>query len=318
VRAARIDGLGQAPVVADVGEPEAAEGQTLVEISAAALNPVDLAVAGGRFYGGHPELPYVPGSEGVGRLPGGTRVYVSGGGLGVARDGTLVERVAFAEADAIPVPEGVDDAVAAAAGIAGIAGWLPVAWRSPVQEGDRVLVLGATGTAGSVAVQGARLLGAERVVAAGRDPGRLRRAEDLGADATIRLDGGDLAAEAANAFDGEGPTLVIDLLWGEPVEMAIAAAAPGARVVHVGQSAGPEATLGSADVRGKQLAILGYSNFALGPETKRAGYLQLLEHVESGRIAIEHETFELERVADAWAAQAASRKAVVLLGAPVR
>ena len=320
MRAARIDALGQAPAVADVGEPEAAEGQTVVELSAAALNPLDLAVAAGRFYGGHPELPYVPGCEGVGRLPGGTRVYVSGGGLGVARDGTLVERVALAdaEADAIPIPEGVDDAVAAAAGIAGIAGWLPVAWRSPVQEGDRVLVLGATGTAGSVAVQGARLLGAERVVAAGRDPERLRRAESLGADATIRLDGGDLAAEAAKAFDGEGPTLVVDLLWGEPVAAAIAAAVPGARVVHVGQSAGPEATLRSADVRGKQLAILGYSNFALGPETKRAGYLRLLEHVQAGRIAIDHETFELERVADAWAAQAASRKAVVLLGAPVR
>jgi NADPH:quinone reductase len=318
VRAARIDALGQPPVVAEVGEPEAAEGQTLVELSAAALNPLDLAVAAGRFYGGHPELPYVPGCEGVGRLPGGTRVYVSGGGLGVARDGTLVERVAVAEADAIAVPEGVDDAVAAAAGIAGIAGWLPVAWRSPVQEGDRVLVLGATGTAGSVAVQGARLLGAERVVAAGRDSERLRRAESLGADATIRLDGGDVAAEVAKAFDGDAPTLVVDLLWGEPVEAALAAAAPGARIVHVGQSAGPEATLRSADVRGKQLAILGYSNFALGPETKRAGYLQLLEHVQAGRIAIDHETFELERVADAWAAQAASRKAVVLLGAPVR
>jgi NADPH2:quinone reductase len=314
VRAAQITELGKPPVLAEVEAPEPAEGRTVVEVSAVALNPVDLTVAAGRFYGGHPELPYVPGDEAVGRLAGGTRVYVSGGGLGLARDGTLAERVDVTDAHVCPVPEGVDDATAVAAGIAGIAGWLPVAWRSPVQEGDRVLVLGATGTVGSVAVQGARLLGAERV-AAGRNPDRLRRSEKLGADATISLgDDGDLADDVKDAFDGEGPTLIVDMLWGEPLQAALAAAAPGARVVHVGQSAGPEAALRSADVRGKQLVILGYSNFALSQETKCAGYRQLLEHVEAGEITIEHETFPLERVADAWAAQAEGRKAVVVLG----
>ena len=318
MRAARISAIGQAPALAEIEAPEPADGQTLVEVGGVALNPVDLAVASGRFYGGHPALPYVPGCEAVGRRAGGTRVYVFGGGLGLARDGTLAERVAVAEADLCPVPEGVDDAVAVAAGIAGIAGWLPVAWRSPVQEDDRVLVLGATGTAGSVAVQGARLLGAERVVAVGRDAERLRRSETLGADATIQIESADLAAEAIKAFGGDGPTLIVDFLWGEPLQSVLPAAAPGARVVHVGQSAGPEAALRSADVRGKQLAILGYSNFALSPETKCAGYLQLLEHVEAGRIRIEQETFPLERVADAWAAQAESRKAVVLLADAAR
>src|SRR5207244_4127401 len=173
--AAQISALGEAPTVAEVEPPEPAEGQTLVEVAAVALNPIDLAVAAGRFYGGHPELPYVPGSEAVGRMAGGTRVYASGGGLGLARDGTLGERIVVTEDDLCPIPEGVDDAVAAAAGIAGIAGWLPVAWRSPVQEGDRVLVLGATGTAGSVAVQGARLLGGERIVEVGREAERRRR-----------------------------------------------------------------------------------------------------------------------------------------------
>jgi NADPH2:quinone reductase len=318
VQGAQIRELGQPPALADVEPPEPEEGQILVEVAAVALNPVDLAVAAGRFYGGHPELPYVPGSEAVGRVAGGTRVYVSGGGLGLVRNGTLTERVAASEADLCPVPEGVGDAVAVAAGIAGIAGWLPVAWRSPVQQGDRVLVLGATGTVGSVAVQAARALGAERVVAAGRDVERLRRAKRLGADATIRLGGGDPGEEVADAFDGHGPTLIVDMLWGEPLAAVLAVAAPGARVVHVGQSAGPEAALRSADVRGKQLVILGYSNFALTPETKRAGYLQLLEHVEAGRIAIEHDTFALENVAEAWAAQAEGRKAVVVLSSAVR
>ncbi|HEX6702851.1 MAG TPA: zinc-binding alcohol dehydrogenase family protein [Gaiellaceae bacterium] len=318
MRAAQITELGTPPVVAEVEPPEPAEGRTVLQVTAVALNPVDLTVAAGRFYGGHPELPYVPGNEAVGRLAGGTRVYVSGRGLGLARDGTLTECVDVTDAHVCPIPEGFDDATAVAAGIAGIAGWLPVAWRSPVQEGDRVLVLGATGTAGSVAVQGARLLGAERVVAAGRNPDRLRRAEKLGADATISLGGGDLADEVEAAFDGEGPTLIVDLLWGGPLEAALAAAAPGARVVHIGQSAGPEATLRSADVRGKQLVILGYSNFALSQETKCAGYRQLLEHVEAGEVTIEHEMFAFDRVADAWAAQAEGQKAVVVFGKTAR
>lgn len=318
MRAARISAIGQAPALADVDTPEPGDGRIVLDVSAVALNPVDLAVAAGRFYGGHPELPYVPGNEAVGRLAGGTRVYVSGGGLGLTRDGTLAEQVDVTDAHVCPIPEGFDDATAVAAGIAGIAGWLPVAWRSPVQEGDRVLVLGATGTAGSIAVQGARLLGADRVVAAGRSAERLRRAERLGADATVSLGEGGLAADVTDAFDGEGPTLIVDMLWGEPLQAALAAAAPGARIVHVGQSAGPEAALRSADVRGKQLVILGYSNFALSQETKCAGYRQLLEHVEAGRIAIEHELFALDRVADAWAAQAEGRKAVVMLGKTAR
>src|SRR5207253_2520788 len=174
----------------------------------------------GVFYGGHADLPYVPGCEAVGRiveaptLGEGIRVYVSGGGLGVQRDGTLVERVAVSEEDVFPLPGGVDDEHAVAAGIAGLAGWMPVAWRAPVQEGDRVLVLGGTGTAGSISVQGAKLLGAERVVAAGRDPDKLARVKELGADDVVRLGDGDPTDNFRDAFDGEGPTLVIDPLWG--------------------------------------------------------------------------------------------------------
>ena len=90
-------------------------------------------------------------------------------------------------------------------------------------------------------------------------------------------------------------------------------AAPGARVVHIGQSAGPEATLSSAAVRGKQIDLLGFSNFGLPMETLREGYLELLDHVAAGRIEIPVETFPLDRVADAWTHQATGRKAVVLI-----
>ena len=286
------------------------EGGGPIEIVAVALNPVDLAVAAGRFYGGHPSLPYVPGCEAVGRRDG-ELLYLFGERWGTGRDGFLVERVDFPPSLAVPVPDGLDDAVAPACGIAGIAGWLPVARRAPVRSDDRVLVLGATGTVGSVAVQAARELGAERVVAAGRDPARLRRALELGADAAVSLEGDDLPTRLREACGGEGPTLVVDTLWGEPVRAATEAAAPEARIVHVGQSAGPEASLASAAVRGKRLSILGHSNFALSPDERRQAYLEVAGHVAAGRITIEVQRFSLEDVSEAWAAQERGGKAVV-------
>lgn len=306
MRAAHVVELGSPPNAVDVD----VDGP--VEILAVALNPVDLAVAAGRFYGGHPPLPYVPGSEAVGRLDGG-RGYLFGEGRGQTRDGFLVERLDFPVDLAVPVPDELDDALAAACGIAGIAGWIPLAARAPVRPDDRVLVLGATGTLGSVAVQAARLLGAERVVAAGRNERRLARARELGADVTLTLEGDDLVARLKEAAGGDGPTLVVDSLWGEPARAAIDAAAPRARIVHVGQSAGPEATLTSAAVRGKQLSILGHSNFGLTPEERRQAYLELSEHVAAGRITIDVETYHLEHVAEAWNAQATGAKAVVTL-----
>ncbi|HXG75250.1 MAG TPA: zinc-binding alcohol dehydrogenase family protein [Gaiellaceae bacterium] len=307
MRAARITELGAPPELAEV------EGDGAIEVLAVALNPLDLAVGSGRFYGGHPDLPYVPGAEAVGRLADGRRVYMFGAGYGVRRDGFLVERTDFPPDAAADVPDGLDDALAAATGVVGIAAWVPVAWKAPVRPDDRVLVLGATGMVGLVAVQAARLLGAERVVAAGRNEQELERALQHGADATVRLEGEGLVERMRGACGGDGPTLVVDPLWGEPARAAVDAAAHGARIVNLGQSAGPEATLTSAAVRGKQLAILGHANVAMDPAERKRAYAEIAEHVAAGRIRIEVETFPLDQVAAAWSAQAAGRKAVVVL-----
>lgn len=304
MRAAQITGLGKPP------ESVHMEGEGPIEIVAVALNPLDLAVAAGRFYGGHPPLPYIPGCEAVGRRDG-ERLYLFGEGRGTLRDGFLIERADFPPSLAVSVPDELEDAAAAACGIAGIAGWLPVASRAPVRPGDRVLVLGATGTAGSVALQAARVLGAERVVGAGRDSDRLQRALELGADAAVSLDGDDLPERLREACGGDGPTLIVDPLWGEPVRAAAEAAAPEARIVHLGQSAGPEATFASAVVRGKRLSILGHSNFALSPDERRQAYLEVAEHVAAGWITIDVEEFALDQIAAAWVAQERGGKAVV-------
>ncbi len=161
MRGARIAELGKPP------EPVTVDGNGPVEILAVALNPVDLAVAAGRFYGGHPPLPYVPGCEAVGRLDG-ERVYLFGEGRGTVRDGFLAERVDFPSELAVAVPDGIDDDLAVACGVAGIAGWIPVAWRAPVRPADRVLVLGGTGAVGSVVDPGCSR--ARRRTRGGRGP----------------------------------------------------------------------------------------------------------------------------------------------------
>ena len=230
-------------------------GDEALEVLAAPLNPLDRAVAAGQFYGGHPPLPYVPGCEYVGREAGGRIVWTFSGGLGLARNGGMAER-ALPGAVVSELPSGADPAMAAALGIAGLAGWMPFAWRAPLREGDRVLVLGATGTVGQIAVQAARLLGAGHIVAAGREscrPGASARARRRRGGRPRRSDFGE-------------PTYVLDPLCGEPLERAVAAAAPGARIVQLGQAAGATATLPSAAIRGKHLDLYGYTDFAVAAD----------------------------------------------------
>ena len=310
MKAALIREIGGLPELAEADAPNRDSDRALVEIHAVSLNPIDIALATGKHYLGPPKTPYVPGSEGVGliveaeSLEPGTRVYISDDGLGGrGRDGTLGELAAVAEKEALPLPEGVSDELATACGTAGLAGWLPVVWRAETGPGDRVLVLGATGTVGLAAVQAARQKGAERIVAAGRRPEGLEAARKAGADGVVRLDEPDLAAALKEAAGGDGPTVVIDPLWGEPLVAATEAAAPGARIVQIGQSAGPSATLASGVVRGKQLEIYGYSNFVVPAEIRRAAYTELVRHAARGEINFPIETYALEEVAAAWERQ---------------
>jgi NADPH2:quinone reductase len=166
-----------------------------------------------------------------------------------------------------------------------------------------VLVLGATGSVGRVAVQASKLRGAKRIIAAGRRRDALEEARELGADDVVELDG-DLEQAFRDAFGGEGPTIVIDPLWGPPLVAALNAGAPGVRVVNVGQSAGSEATITSNAVRGKQAEIFGYSNYRVPRSVFRASYEELIEHAAAGRVRLDAETYPIERLGEAWERQA--------------
>jgi NADPH:quinone reductase len=309
LRAALITELGRLPEIGEAPDPVRGDGEALIRVLAVPLNPIDVNVGAGRFYGGSPALPYVPACECVGRvhvgaaLTPGTLVWAHGAGMGTRRDGALAELLAVAEDVCVPLPEGFDPALAGALGVAGLAGWLPVAFRAPVREGETVLVLGATGTAGLVAVEAARLLGAGRIVAAGRNPEALARAVERGADAAVQI--GDGFVDALRKACGEGgATLIVDPLWGEPLAAALEVAAPGARVVHLGQSAGPTTTLKSGTVRGKQLDVLGLSVFGVSRDVLTEEYARLVRHALAGDITVDVERVPLDDVADAWRRQA--------------
>jgi len=308
MRAVVVSELGRPPRPDTAADPTRGDADVLVEIEAAPLNPIDLAVVAGRNPAGHPALPFVPGCEGVGTTDG-RRVWVYREGIGISRDGCMAERVAVPREAVTPVPDGADPAVAAAMGIAGMAGWASLAWRVPVRQDDVVLVLGATGTVGNVAVQAARILGAARVVAAGRYREALDR---LDADATVPLEG-DLVEPFREACDG-GPTLIFDPLWGEPAAAAAEAAKPAARIVQLGQSAGATAPITSAAVRFKGLEIYGFSVFNLPRDVLEREYALLVGHAMTGDIQVEIERLPLERVADAWEQQTTSphRKLVLV------
>jgi NADPH:quinone reductase-like Zn-dependent oxidoreductase len=281
MRAARLHELGGVPRVDEV---EAPEGPNVVAVSASALNPVDISTASGRFYGGTPELPYVVGSEAVGQTADGRRVWFRG-------NGTLAEQTVAPPDRALEIPDGVDDELALACGVAGLTGWLAVSSRAPVGADDTVLVLGASGTVGAAAVQGAKLLGARRVIGAARNTDRVP-------------DAADELVELAGSYELPEATVVIDMLWGEPAERAIEAAAAGVRFVQLGQSAGPAATLQSGWVRGRMMNILGFSLYSTSLDVMVKGYRELCEHARDGRIAFEVETYALDDIASAWERQA--------------
>src|SRR5688572_13969629 len=300
MKAALVHQVGALPEVGVVAEPA---GET-IEVLAAPINPIDLAVSRGVLATGHPELPYVPGCEAVGRTADGRLVWIFGGSLGRTSQGAIAERAPVGDAYTVDVPESADAALAAGLGIAGLAGWLPFAWRAPLTGGEAVLILGATGSVGLVAVQAAKLLGAARIVAAGRSAAGLERAAELGADATLSLDGaGDLEAAFKEAFGGDGPSYVFDPLWGEPAAAAIRAAVPHATIINLGQSAGATAELASAAVRFKSLAILGHTNFAVPPGELAEHYRRLVGHAIAGEIRLDVERVPLDSVADAWRRQ---------------
>jgi NADPH:quinone reductase-like Zn-dependent oxidoreductase len=303
VRAAILTAYGQTPEIGEFDDPVPGDDSAVVDVLTAGLNPVDIRMASGQFYGGNPPLPSVVGREGIGRTAEGRTIYFE---RPLPPYGSFAERALIDPNVTYSVPEDLDPGLAVVFGIAGLAGWLALEYRARMREGETVLVLGASGVVGQVAVQAAKLLGAGRVVAAARSEDGLRRATEHGADATVQIGAVDDLAEAfRDATDG-GVDVVVDPVWGEPAAAAMVAMNERGRLVQLGESAGAVATVASAPIRGKSLDVLGHTNFAVPVEDKRVAYERMAKHAVAGELSVEVERVPLEDAASAWERQRSS------------
>ncbi|MEU8277077.1 zinc-binding alcohol dehydrogenase family protein [Microbispora bryophytorum] len=305
MKAAVLHEAGGIPHYEDFPDPVAADGEVIIDVKAVAVENVDKAIAAGTHYASEKYIgrfPVIPAFDGVGALPDGTLV-----GFGGIRPpyGALAEKTVVPQGSYVPIPEGVDPAVASvmasavtAMSMKAAAGFVP---------GETVLVLGATGVAGRLAVKVARLLGAGRIVATGRDDDQLREVQAIGADAVINTAVSDEAlAQAYLDARGDGYDVVLDYLWGRPGEILLRALVPRSfafgkptRVVQIGESAGAELTLAASSLRTSGVEIYGAAK-GLDPRTMEEVYQRIVTWTRSGELTFDMEKVPLSDIETAW------------------
>jgi NADPH:quinone reductase-like Zn-dependent oxidoreductase len=318
MHAAVVRSFDQAPryELFDTPEP-AGPDESLVDVLAVGLHPRVRTSASGRHYSSSGTLPMIPGIDGVGRLSDGRRVYF------VVPDdvwGSMADHAVVDVRRTVELPNSVDSNKIAAAMNPAMSAWVALRRRVPMKPGQSVLVLGATGNAGGMAVQVAKRLGAAYVVAAGRNPQRLEDLPGLGADAVVALEDdaavtADRLASAAAEVD-----IVIDYLWGEPAAHAIMAllGERGDRSramdwIQIGAMAGPTMELPSVALRSANLRIQGNGQGAVSTEAHLAELPSLIEEIDAGRLEVAARPVPLADVETMWGVPDAPGVRVVLV-----
>jgi NADPH:quinone reductase-like Zn-dependent oxidoreductase len=320
MKAAVLHALGQTPHCESFPDPTPQAGEVLVEVTAAALNAIDRMIAAGTHYSKPERLPVVCGINGAGKLPDGRHVLF--GGVR-APYGSMAQYACVDPNKTFVLPVGSDDALAAAAFNPGLSALLTLEWRGKLAPGERVLILGATGVTGQLAVQFARRMGAGRIIVAGRNRRVLAQLRELGADATIEIDRPDSQLEAAfRAEAGEGGyDLIVDYLWGHPTEVLLRALTnhdlnthgKRIRLIEVGEMAGSHISLPGGVLRSTGLEILGNgTGNAPGPELLAGATAELLGALARGELRLDIAPVGLAEVAEHWHADQAGRRTVFI------
>lgn len=304
MKAAFVTQAGQLPIYGDFAEPVASEQGERVLVRAAALSHLVKNRASGKHYSASGQYPFIVGIDGVGTTEDGKRVYFF---QPVAPYGSMAEQTLVPASRCIDLPDELDDITAAAIANPGMSSWAALTERASLQIGETVLINGATGISGRLAVQIARYLGAKKIIATGRNPEALKQLSLLGVDTIIALTQEEEALndQFREAFR-QGVDVVIDYLWGKTAEQLLAAAAKTAeegrplRFVQVGSMGGGEIVLPGAVLRSKAIALMGSG---LGSVTT-AGLLQTLKGllnatIPAGFTLATHEV-PLSQVTEVW------------------
>jgi NADPH:quinone reductase-like Zn-dependent oxidoreductase len=314
VKAAVVRSFSDAPRFDDFPAPTVRnEDELLVDVIAAGLHPRVRSQAAGSHYTSTDKLPLVPGVDGVGRdTDGQLRYFV----LTDTTMGSMAERTVIDRRRSVVLSPSSDPIAVAAGMNPAMSSWIALRKRIDFAVGLNVLVLGATGNAGRMAIEVAKLLGAGQIIGAGRDAGRLSELAGLGATSTVSFDGStsDQIRAATSEVD-----VVLDYLWGEPAATAMAALITGRADegrpltwIQIGSVAGPTAPIPSAALRAARLQIVGSGQGSVSGREIVAELPTLAEHISSGRFHIGVRSMPLADVELAWREAAATRQRIVL------
>jgi NADPH:quinone reductase-like Zn-dependent oxidoreductase len=305
MKAAVLHEIGGIPRYEDFPDPVPGDDEVVIDVKAVAVENVDKRIAAGTHYASRQyltQLPAIPAFDGIGALPDGTLV-----GFGNPRSpyGALAEKTVVPKGAYMPIAEDIDPAIATVLGTA-ITG-MSIKTAAGFVPGETVLVQGATGVAGRLAVKVARLLGAGRIVATGRDDGQLREVRALGADAVINTAVSDEAlARAYLDAKGDGYDVVLDYLWGRSTEILLRSLVPESfafrkptRLIQIGESAGGELVLAAESLRTSGVEIYGAAK-GFNPETMNEAYGQIVSWTRDGELTFDVVRVPLSDIESAW------------------
>ncbi|ORM62482.1 alcohol dehydrogenase [Pantoea rodasii] len=298
MKAAIVSAAGEQPVYGDFPEPHADEQHVIVSVKAAAVSQLAKARASGKHYSATTQYPFITGIDGTGTLSNGDPVYF------VAFDapwGSMAERTVVPAVAVVPLPASLDPVLAAAIANPGMSSWAALTRRAQLQPGETVLINGATGTSGGLAVRIAQHLGAGKIIATGRNRDVLDQLRAQGADITLTLD--ELPG-ALPALMREGIDIVLDYLWGQSaldiMQAAVAGEEKVVRFVQIGSLSGQEITLHSKLLRSSGLTLMGSGLGSVSNADLIACISEMLNAAAESDFSIAFQMRPLSEVAQAW------------------
>ncbi|MFU2170138.1 quinone oxidoreductase family protein [Klebsiella grimontii] len=314
MKAAVVFDLQQGPVWSDFSDPRAGESEALVKVRAAAISHVVKGRASGKHYSFDGRLPFVPGIDGAGVLPDGRRVYFA---FPAAPWGSMAQWAPVALNHCLPLPDELDDITAAAMANPGMSAWAALVKRGGLNAGETVLINGATGSAGQLAVQIARFLGARKVIACGRNGEKLAALE---ADAIVNLsqDEANLRTQFAE-LAAQQIDVVVDYLWGRSAELllpALAKHSPGnapVRFIQVGSLSAADIALSGAVLRSAPLQLMGSGIGSLSVSQLLAATGEMLQAAVTGGFTIATTPRPLREAAAAWPQDNSQKRTVFIV-----